>query len=141
LFGKLGKWGDNMPAKTAVKHEAVNEDVLTARLGETVMGWRVAPDRFLRPGRSWLPRWRFRPFEDMLDALQLLERAADWFSLTSDCNTFTVHVRIEDREAKESIRIVPAESRVGDKADKTARDPRARAITIAIARALGIEML
>jgi len=26
-----------------------------------VMGWTVAPDRFLMGRRRWIPRWRFQP--------------------------------------------------------------------------------
>jgi hypothetical protein len=49
---------------------------LTAILAQRVMGWRVAPDRFLMGNRRWSPRWRFQPTERVKDAYRLLERAA-----------------------------------------------------------------
>lgn len=99
-------------------------DQLTAILAERVMGWRVGPDRFLMGKRRWLPRWRFQPAQHVEDAYRLLmqadpqectiNRAAD--------GRFWVKVRIAGTtgEARESH--------------------EARAITSAIARAIGIEV-
>src|SRR5262245_53243691 len=39
----------------------MSEDALTVALAERVMGWRVAPGRFIKSGRSWIPHWRFSP--------------------------------------------------------------------------------
>ena len=50
-------------------------DTTTAELAERVMGWRAAPDRFLKSGRVWIPRWRFQPFRNIEDALTLLDAA------------------------------------------------------------------
>ena len=51
-------------------------DMLTSLLAQRVLGWTVAPDRFLLGNRRWLPRWRFQPTERVEDAYCLLERAA-----------------------------------------------------------------
>jgi hypothetical protein len=101
----------------------VTNDQLAAILAQRVMDWRVGPDRFLMGNRRWLPRWRFQPIERGEDANRLLERAVpEEFSIdrTQD-GRFRVKVRIagETGEAVESH--------------------QARAITFAIARALGLE--
>ena len=99
-------------------------DQLTAILAERVMGWRVGPDRFLMGNRRWLPRWRFQPTENLEDANCLLERVApqEYSISRAQDGRFCVKVGIAAAtgEARES--------------------PQAKAITIAIARALGIEV-
>jgi hypothetical protein len=87
------------------------------------MGWRAAPDRFIKSGRSWLPKWRFAPLSRLDDAFQLLDRFASTFKLerTSE-DTFAVEVR--------------SSGRIG----KASGEPKARAITLAIAQALGLEV-
>src|SRR5947209_17395895 len=97
---------------------------LTAGLAERVMGWRAGPDRFITENRQWIPRWRFRPFENLQDAFRLLERAApDDYAMHPDGRgCFTVRVRIGGR--------------TGESRDAS----KPRAITCAIARALGIEV-
>jgi len=100
----------------------VTNDQLTAILAERVMGWRAAPDRFIKPGRSWTPRSRFKPFVRLEDAFLLLDRGgcACLLSITSN-GVFT------------------AEVHVGGRTGKASGEPKARAITVAICRALGIE--
>lgn len=100
----------------------VNDDRLTDELVCRVMGWRVAPGRFIKSGRSWIPRWRFQPLRDLAAALDLLERAAERFCLTSDRGTFTAQVHI------------------GDRCGTAAGGPTARTVTMAICRALGMEI-
>jgi hypothetical protein len=100
----------------------INEDELTAQLAERVMGWRAVPDRFIKPRRSWLPRWRFQPFEEIEDAFQLLDHAVDRFRLTSD-----------------SHKIFTAEVHIGGRSRKASGVHRAKTISTAIALALGIE--
>jgi hypothetical protein len=71
---------------------------LTAILAERVMGWRVAPDRFMTAGRGWLPRWRFQPFAKLDDAFRLLDTAGAKYVLEADSNgRFTARVSIGDR--------------------------------------------
>lgn len=69
-------------------------EMLTAILAERAMGWSVSPDRFLLGGKRWLPRWRFRPLEDLADAFQLLDRVSTDWTLTRDIGGFTAEVRI-----------------------------------------------
>lgn len=97
---------------------------LTAILVERVMGWGVGRDRFLMGNRCWLPRWRFQPAECLEDAFRLLEEAAPQeYSMCGDSNgTFRVHIRI------------------GDATGEASGTSKPRAITFAIARALGIEV-
>ena len=97
---------------------------LTARLSERVMGWTVAPDRFLMAKRGWMPRWRFQPTENLVDAFRLLEASAfDEFSMSGNSRgDFRVCVRI------------------GDCTGEAAGTSKSLAITYAIARAVGIEV-
>lgn len=97
---------------------------LTGLLAERVMGWAVGPDRFILAKRSWMPRWRFQPTEKLVDALRLLEVAAPKeYHLQGDNEGNTqVHVRIADATGEACSHSKP------------------RAITYAIARAVGIEV-
>lgn len=97
---------------------------LAALLAKRVMGWGVGPDRFLTGNRGWIPRWRFQPTEKLPDALRLLDAAApvEYDMRGGDGGTFHVRVRIGDTAAEVSSPCKP------------------RAITCAIARAIGIEV-
>jgi hypothetical protein len=99
-----------------------NEDELAARLAERLLGWRIGPDRFIKPGRSWSPRSRFRPFEKIADSFQLLDRA-DSFSVTSTHRGRYI-----------------AEVHSGGRRGEACGEQMARAITTALARALGMEI-
>jgi hypothetical protein len=71
---------------------------LTAILAERVMGWRVAPDRFIMGGRSWQPKWRFQPLAHLDDAFQLLDKAgAKYIVEGTPDGKFTARVSIGDR--------------------------------------------
>ena len=95
---------------------------LTDLLAECVMGWRLAPDRYIKPGRGWMPRWRFNPLARMEDAFLLLDRAGGSYALALGSDgVFTVEVQI------------------GDRIGKASGEPKARAITLALSQALGIE--
>lgn len=102
----------------------MTNDQLTTMLAERVMGWRAGPNRFLIGNRGWLPRWRFQPSERVEDANRLLERAAaqEYSMDRAQDGWFRVWVRIAGAtgEARESS--------------------QARAITFAIARAIGLEV-
>lgn len=102
----------------------MTDDHLTVILAERVMGWGVGPDRFLMGNRGWLPRWRFQPAECVEDAVRLLEEAApqEYSMGGDDKGNFQVRVRI------------------GDAAGEASGTSKPRAITFAIARALGIEV-
>jgi len=100
-----------------------SDEELTAYLAERAMGWKVTPDRFIKSGRSWIPRWRFQPLNDIADALDLLNRAANWFTLVSSLK-----------------KVVTAEVNVAGHRGKASGKQIARTITIAVARALGLDV-
>ena len=102
----------------------MTNDQLTAILAERVMGWTIGPERFMMGGRRWLPRWRFQPTERLADALRLLEVAAPQeYSLRGDSEG-NIQVRI----------------RIGDATGEACSGSKPRAITWAIARAVGIDV-
>ena len=97
---------------------------LSALLAKRVMGWSVGPDRFLMGNRGWMPRWRFQPAEKLPDALRLLEQAApEEYHMCGD--------------GKGNVRVYV---RIGDATGEAIGASKPRAITCAIARALGIEV-
>jgi len=98
-------------------------DKLTMLLAERVMGWGVGPDRFTLGNRRWIAHWRFRPAERIEDAFRLLEAAApeQYTLLGIGDGTLCVRVRIAGA--------------VGEAQDAC----KPRAITLAVARALGIQ--
>jgi hypothetical protein len=101
----------------------MNDLGLTDALACRVMGWKAAPDRFIKSGRSWIPRWRFQPLVELADAFRLLDRVAHQYCLSSDGRrTFRVEVH------------------VGTRRGKAFGKHKARAITFAVARALGLEV-
>jgi hypothetical protein len=98
-------------------------DQFTALLAERLMGWRVGPERFLKGERRWTPRWQFQPLRRLEQALQLLERANGQYTLTKAADgTYTAQVA------------------VGDQAGSAAGKSEAATITLALARALGIQV-
>jgi hypothetical protein len=106
----------------AVARTVIDDGRLTEDLARLVMGLRSTPDRYLKPGRSWLPKWRFAPLERLEDAFQLL-RAANQYTLSSDQN-----------------RVFTAEIQIGRRTGQASGEPKARTITIAVGRALGLEI-
>lgn len=99
-------------------------DMLTNLLAQRVLGWIVAPDRFLMGDRRWLPRWRFQPTESAGDAFRLLEEAAPQEYVIRGDNTGNVQVQV----------------RIGEITGEASGRSIPRAITCAIARALGVEV-
>ncbi|MGD0132585.1 MAG: hypothetical protein ABSE57_11090 [Bryobacteraceae bacterium] len=100
----------------------MTNDQLTAILAERVMRWSVGPDRFTMGGRRWLPLWRFQPVTRLEDAFRLLESVApeEFIMGAAESGGFWVKLRFAGTTVE-------------------ARDPsKPRAITLAIARALGI---
>lgn len=97
---------------------------LTEALSVRVMGWRVGPDRFIKSGRTWVPRWRFQPTQNLVDALHLLEQAEpDEYRMEGGKNCeFRVRIRIGEITAEVSGLLKP------------------RVITYAIAMAFGIDI-
>jgi len=102
----------------------MTSEMLTSLLAQRVLGWAVAPDRFLMGNRRWMPRWRFQPIERLPDAIRLLEAAAaERFEISADKNgLLSVQVNIRGMTGKAQDRSRP------------------RAITLAIAQALQINV-
>jgi hypothetical protein len=101
----------------------VTSEQLTAMLAERVMGWRLSPERFLKEGRQWAPRWHFQPLRRLEHALQLLQKADGSYTLTKTADgTLTAHVSVGNRN--------------GVAAGKS----EAATITVAVARAIGIDV-
>jgi hypothetical protein len=99
----------------------MNDDRLRDELAHRLLGWKVGPDRFIKSGRTWIPKWRFNPLSRLEDAFLLLDRAGGSYLLSFDSDgVFTVEVQVGERIAKAN------------------GEPKARAITLAISRALGI---
>jgi predicted DNA-binding transcriptional regulator AlpA len=100
-----------------------SDDNLTKALAERIMGWRVGPDRFFMGSRKWLPRWKFQPLKRMDDAFRLLGQITSVeYTLRSAENGFVARVSFGDVEAEAH------------------EATQARAISLAVARALGIEV-
>lgn len=100
----------------------MNDERLTEKLASQIMGWRIAPDRYLKRGRGWIRKWRFAPFTRIEDAFDLLDRAASDYTLTSsDVGAFAAEVRVKGNIGKASSANM------------------ATAISLAISRALGLE--
>jgi hypothetical protein len=94
---------------------------LTFLLAERVMGWRYAPDRFLLGNRQWIRLSQFQPLAEIQDAFRVLEKVATSFSLIkSGQGQFTASVW------------------VGDRTGCASGKPEAATITLAVARAIGI---
>jgi hypothetical protein len=101
----------------------MTSEQITAILAERVMGWGVAPDRFLMGSRRWMPRWRFQPAAKLLDAFQLLEKAAPQEYCMRGDNKGSFWVRV----------------RIGEAVGEASGVCKALVITCAVARALGVE--
>ncbi len=104
--------------------ESLSDERLTDALISRILKWRVAPGRFIKPGRSWIPRWRFMPAVNLNDAFQLLDAAKpEAYSMGLEKGqAFRVWVQIAGAS--------------GEAHDSS----KARAITRAIGRALGMEV-
>jgi hypothetical protein len=100
----------------------MNEERLVERLAVQVMGWRKAPGRYLKAGRTWIPSWRFAPLTTLEDAFKLLA-ASD--------STYTLRAGTES--------VFEAEVHVRGCVGKAFGEPKARTITLALVRALGLD--
>jgi hypothetical protein len=101
----------------------VSDDDLTAHLAERILGWRIAPNRFIQSGRKWIPRWRFQPFANLEDAFRLLDTAASSYTLRASSDaTFTAEVCVASRNGRASGK------------------SKATIITVAVARAIGLDV-
>lgn len=101
----------------------LTSEQLTAALATRVLGWTVAPERFLIGNRGWMPRWHFQPLTKLDDAFRLLDAAATGFTLVwSADQTFTARVQI------------------GNRRGSAKGDSKPAVITVAIARAVGLDV-
>lgn len=100
----------------------MNDARLTDELAISAMGWRLAPGRYLKSGKSWITRSKFRPLTNARDAFRVLDTVTKDYSLASTPDgTFTVEVRLRGCVAKVTCK------------------SRERAICLAVARVIGIE--
>ena len=98
------------------------DERLADELVGRALGWRPAPDRYVKPGRGWIPRSKFRPLADVRDALRLLDALTKDYSLVARPGSpFTAQVRVAGR--------------VGT----ATGEPAPRTICLALAHALGIQ--
>jgi hypothetical protein len=101
----------------------INDDRLVEKLACTVLEWRAVSGRYLKPNRSWSPCWKFQPMNNVDDAFNLLDTARAQYSLSVGADgTFTAEVEVAGRIGKASC------------------SPKARAICLALAQALGLVM-
>jgi hypothetical protein len=114
-----------MSGPASINCDKMTVKELTAVLAERVMKWGVAPGRFLMDGRRWLPRWRFQPTERIEDAFRLLEAL--------DPEAYDMAGR---GAGNFSVRIRLGNGGHGEASDKS----KARAITYAVARAIGVDV-
>ena len=101
----------------------MTKELLADELVTRVMGWKTTPDRFIKSGRNWLPKWRFSPLTCLDDTFQLLNRARSTYAFT-----------------KNSLGTVTAQVSVGDRAGSASGRSEAVTISVALARALGIQV-
>ncbi len=95
---------------------------LTAKLAIEVLGWKMAPGRFVKPGRSWTPSWRFAPLENVAQAFDLLDAAQAAYTISGNsAGRFTAEVHI------------------GQQVGKASGPKKARVICLAVARAIAID--
>jgi hypothetical protein len=100
--------------------------MLTKLLAEQAMGWRYGADRFLtgpQGGRNWIKHHEFRPLERIEDAFKLLQRVATAYSVNRSPNG-----------------IVTATIRIGTANGSASGTCESGAISLAVARALGIKV-
>ena len=106
-----------------LRTERMTAATLTGILAERVMRWRVGPDRFLKGGRQWSPRWQFQPLRHTDHALQLLEKTGGTFSLT------------QAADGSVTARVI-----VGGRTGTATGKSQAACTSVAIARAIGIDV-
>jgi hypothetical protein len=99
----------------------MSDDRLVEKLASVALGWRTAPGRFLKPGRSWAPRHRFAPLTRLDDAFQLVDRVATTCKLTMVKGGGFA-----------------AEVQVGTRVGRASGNSKARTVTMALASALGL---
>lgn len=101
----------------------MNDDRLTERLAAEILGWKATAGRYIKSNRAWTPSWRFAPLTKLEDAFGLLVASASSYTLATNPEGG-----------------FKAEVRVGGRIGKASGEPKARTITLALARALDLEL-
>ncbi len=101
----------------------LTDDQLADELACRVMGWRVTPDRCIKSGCRWIPRCRFQPAQNLVDAFRLLEAGSPQEYTIYGASKGNFRVQIRNADA------------TGDSSGTS----KSRTITCAIADALGID--
>lgn len=100
----------------------MSDERLTDELARRGLGLRPAPGRYLKSDGGWIVRSKFRPLVDIRDAFLLLDALAEDYALAATAGgVFTAQVRI------------------GGRIGKSTSDLKARAISLAVAKAIGLE--
>ena len=105
-----------------MKPKNPRDEQLTDELAR-IFGWKSMPDRFLKPNRSWIPHWRSAPVTNLENAFDLLDAAASAYTLGARRGG-----------------IVKADVHVNEHVGGTYGAAKPRTITIALARALGLDL-
>jgi hypothetical protein len=87
------------------------------------MHWGVGPERFLLGKRQWIRRSQFQPMDRIQDAFRVLRKAATGYLL-----------------AKTPDGVFTATVQVGDRAGEASGRAEAATISLAIARAIGVDL-
>jgi hypothetical protein len=111
-----------MAASLSANRASMNDERLTSTLACRVLGWRLAPGRFIKTDRSWLPRYRLAPLTRLDDAFQTVDRVA-----------------IASKLVVLKVGRVTAEVQVGGRVGKVSGNSKARTVTMALVSALGME--
>jgi hypothetical protein len=102
----------------------LSDEQLTTELADRAMRWRISPDRYLRPDGGWIPRSKFCPLVNVSHAFQALDAVTkDYSLLAKPGGGFEVNLRLACRTACATD------------------ESKARAICLALADALGINVL
>jgi hypothetical protein len=82
---------------------------LIAMLATQVLHWRIAPGRYLKDDRHWLPAWRFQPTKNIADAFQLLEGSdvVEYILRAERNGIYRVRVRTDAASAEASSSSLP----------------------------------
>jgi len=89
------------PANQQATHSTASLERATDQLVNKILGWRIGPGRFLKPGRGWTPRSRFKPFERLEDVFFLLKTVGGTFVLCLEPDrTFTASILVRGRSGK-----------------------------------------
>ena len=111
-------------SRTASGDQGLPPGRLTVLQAERVMGWTAKRNRFNTEGGGWTPAWRFQPLRRIEDAFKLLEAA--------DPEEYSIDARRGG--------IVTARVHLAAGTGEAHAFSRARAITHAVARAIGLDV-